>query len=256
MCGSEPTYGPWKMAGSVPAPRPRHQGESLMNPQSTPKRNAAQPPPYGWIVVDGVWRRRHINRAGYFYFNRNNKQVFEHVWLWEQWNNRTLPSDCVCHHRDLNPSNNSRGNLECMTKFAHNSLHHLKWTGPCAVEACTEKAKCKGYCDRHRHQMFPHKDKDTPEFKARAKERSKAWALAHPERQRASQAKYCAAHPERRREIEAKSRTAHREERNARRVAARADAKAAHCVPTYDVNGQLVLPLNPQNVATKRAGVR
>ena len=150
----------------------------MSNKYIPPRQKKQGFPPYGSICLpSGRWCPRKLHpRDGYFYFHTGGRVVLEHIWLWEQWNGRAVPDGCVIHHRDENRTNNARPNLQCLTKAEHNSLHKLKWTGPCSFEGCRDKAVCKGLCDRHYHQAFPPKAKGTPEFKARANARARAYA--------------------------------------------------------------------------------
>lgn len=184
-----------------------------MNPKSTPKRNPAQPPPYGYIVVDGVWRIRCLNSTtGYMYFCVGKKHVYEHRFIWEQWNG-PIPKGYVVHHRDgtfAGRSRNTRDNLALMTIGEHVALHQQKWPDTCAMDGCEAKPKSRGLCGKHYWDVYHAEHKDDPEYKARQSAKSKRWREADPDRAKAhDQKSYQARYPKEREARCAASRARH-----------------------------------------------
>lgn len=54
---------------------------------------------------------------------RKNGYVLEHIVAWETANGRSLPSDQIIHHVNLDRTDNSPDNLVAMTLGAHARLH-------------------------------------------------------------------------------------------------------------------------------------
>ena len=52
----------------------------------------------------------------------------EHVLIWEEYYNSSVPNGHVIHHKDLNKKNNSIENLQCVSYLEHNRIHaHEAW---------------------------------------------------------------------------------------------------------------------------------
>lgn len=48
---------------------------------------------------------------------------YVHDIVWESFNRKPVPSNCVVHHKDKNPLNNRLDNLECISRSKHVSDH-------------------------------------------------------------------------------------------------------------------------------------
>lgn len=62
-------------------------------------------------------------KTGY-YVCTSGKRKRLHVAMWEQAAGREVPAGCVVHHLDWNKSNNTVGNLVCVTVSEHNLIHN------------------------------------------------------------------------------------------------------------------------------------
>jgi hypothetical protein len=77
-----------------------------------------------------TWRAGKLNPDGYYVRkwwegdrrDRKLREQLEHRWLWEGWYG-PIPAGYIVHHRDHNPRNNARANLELQTRAAHSRYH-------------------------------------------------------------------------------------------------------------------------------------
>lgn len=85
---------------------------------------------------------RWIHQRGYVFLTTSEGKVLEHRFLMERWLGRKLTSEEVVHHKDGNKQNNSKDNLELMSKSGHAKHHadekmaHLMLTGAKVCRRC------------------------------------------------------------------------------------------------------------------------
>jgi len=80
-----------------------------------------------WAKTPGIASEGWVHN-GYRFVQYNDREIQEHRLIIEQELGRPLTNKEVVHHIDCNPLNNSRDNLQLMSKGAHSTLHD---TGKC-----------------------------------------------------------------------------------------------------------------------------
>lgn len=66
---------------------------------------------------------RQDKKTGYYVCTSGERKRL-HVAMWEHEAGRRVPAGCVVHHLDWNKSNNTVGNLVCVTVSEHNLIHN------------------------------------------------------------------------------------------------------------------------------------
>lgn len=72
-------------------------------------------PKYQKVIHDGVEYERKVGKGGYCYIRVDGKWKSEHRWMLAQELGRPLREHETVHHRNGQPGDNSRSNLELWT---------------------------------------------------------------------------------------------------------------------------------------------
>ena len=111
--------------------------------QKIVKAEGCDAPKYQWFNGKRFTRQEDGHYRGY-----HGKYLHRAVW---EYYNGEIPSDCVVHHKDLNPENNDISNLELIKKADHRKLH---------AEMAPEETYICEYCGKEytrRHKGKPNR---------------------------------------------------------------------------------------------------
>jgi len=74
-----------------------------------------------WSEITGEDQKK----SPYWMINNGKKNIFEHTYIYQHFNNKQLPRGTVLHHKDHDGLNNYLNNLEELIKEDHDSLHDI-----------------------------------------------------------------------------------------------------------------------------------